>query len=189
MELKKFKEFKDSLNESIKSVEKLVDDYRSYMNDLESEHIDAFLNFDDPIGAIGSYILKDKEGFQKEFKDYLESIGVGEYDDKYRDRANFVSLPDVRKRIKVGFDAKEKEILTKTVAIEKELNKLYPVLAKLREQMPHEDPIQGTEIYKNGKLWSVTTPGYYNDDIAVTPEEVAEYKKFLKDAGIKTRRR
>lgn len=154
--------------------------------DLENDYLDfdQLMEFDQPIDYINKYVYNGDDSL---WNAYLVKVKkVKEY--SKTDIRNFVRQPEIKNQIIKFLKKQDIKIQKKQNDIFKELVIKYPVLQILDKQLSYNSPIEGTDIYKYGNNWSITTPGYYNDDIKLTSDEAKQYKQFLKDKGIVKKR-
>lgn len=171
------------LNESaIPEIKQLCDEY----SELVEEYLDfeQLLEFD----SIIDYIKNEIPGIENKWKLYLKNKSKQNNYSK-KDEIDFIYQPDIKKQVLEYLKKQDKTIEKKQNDIFKKLVIKYPILQILDKKLSYNSSIEGIDIYKYGNKWSITTPGYYNDDIDITLKQANEYKKFLRDKGIANKRK
>jgi len=168
------------LNEANAKAKTLRQEYRSAWRGLEELDVDVLLNYDYPLEEFGD-LFGDREGLKAEFEEWIVKQGL---DPKmaWKHERDFLRQGTILKKAKMAFKDKEKELYSRMDKAEAELKKMYPVLDFLSKDMSQgTGPILGMAIRKSGKSWVISTPDEDVHDIDLTSDEVAEYKKYLKD--------
>jgi hypothetical protein len=181
--IRTFEEFinESVLNESNAKAKSLRTDYVKAWRGLEELDVDVIMNYDYPMSEFGD-LFGNREALKTEFEEWMTGKGL-ELKDAWRYEREFLSQRSIIDRAKKAFKDKEKELHRMMDNAEKELFVMYPILPKIDKQMDKYSggPVLAQKIFKSGKTWTVVVPGYDVRDIELTPEEVAELKKYIKD--------
>lgn len=178
--MKYVKTYEQFINEANAKAKELRQEYRSSWRGLEELDVEVMLNYDYAMDEFGD-LFGDREGLRAEFKRWMEKKGLDTRTPWHHERA-FLTQGTIISKAKIALKKKEKELYDRMEMAEAELKKMYPVLDTLSKDMSQgTGPILGSSIKKKGKSWMISTPDEDVYDIDLTPEEVEEYKKYLKE--------